>query len=115
MVTQFNIQNNGFKVVSCITELVNTMITLALYDVHYTIYIYTRRGAEAGGILGVNTPHFFGLSTPTFWRDLKMGAGEGAQQKLGGLEKNLGGKKILGVHKKFRGGKKIFRRAKKFF
>ena len=34
------------------------------------------RGAEAGGILGVNTPHFFGLTTPTFWRDLKMGAGE---------------------------------------
>ena len=34
------------------------------------------RGAEAGGIFGVNTPHFFGLTTPTFWRDLKMGSGE---------------------------------------
>ena len=33
-------------------------------------------GAEVGGILGVNTPHFFGLTTPTFWRELKMGAGE---------------------------------------
>ena len=38
--------------------------------------MYISRGAEAGGILGVNTPHFFGLTTPTFWRDLKMGAGE---------------------------------------
>ena len=38
--------------------------------------MYNVRGAEAGGILGVNTPHFFGLTTPTFWRDLKMGAGE---------------------------------------
>ena len=35
------------------------------------------RGAEAGGILGVNTPHFFGLTPPTFWRDLKMGVREG--------------------------------------
>ena len=34
------------------------------------------RGAEAGGILGVNTPHFFGLTTPTFVRDLKMGDGK---------------------------------------
>ena len=41
----------------------------------------TARGAEAGGILGVNTPHFFGLTTPTFWRGLKMGVREGAQQK----------------------------------
>ena len=38
--------------------------------------ITMHRGAEAGGILGVNTPHFFGLITPTFWTDLKMGAGE---------------------------------------
>ena len=30
---------------------------------------YIPRSAEAGGILGVNTP-------PTFWRDLKMGSGE---------------------------------------
>ena len=48
------------------------------------------RGAEAGGILGANTPHFIGLTTPTFWGDLKMGAG-------GGLEKNIGGKKIFRV------------------
>ena len=52
-----------------------------LYIIQYVIYIhkyviYTVRGAEAGGILGVNTPHFFGLSNPTFWKDLKMGAGE---------------------------------------
>ena len=51
------------------------------------------RGAEAGGILGVNTPHFL--------EGLKKGSWIEAQQKLGGLEKNLGGKKI------FRGGKKI--------
>ena len=31
------------------------------------------RGAEAGGILGVNTPHFL--------EGLKMGVREGAQQK----------------------------------
>ena len=56
--------------------------------------IHVSRGAEAWDILGVNTPHFFGLTTPTFWRDLKMGVREGAQQKLGGNEKDLGGKKI---------------------
>ena len=55
------------------------------------------RGAEAGGILGVKTPHFFGLTTPTFWRDLETGVREGAQQKLGGPDKNLGGKKIFRV------------------
>ena len=60
-------------------------------------------GAEAGGILGVNTPHLFGLTTPTFWRVLKMGVREGTQQKFGGPEKNVGGKKI------FRGCIKIFR------
>ena len=50
--------------------------------------MYIFRGAEAEGILGVNTP-------PTFWRDLKMGVREGAQQKLGGgVEKFLGGKKF---------------------
>ena len=38
-------------------------------------YIYVSRGAEAGGILGVNTP-LFRAYNPTFWRDLKMGAGE---------------------------------------
>ena len=52
------------------------------------------RGAEAGGILGVNTPYFFGLTLPpppTFWRDLKMGVREGAQQKVrGGREKFRG-------------------------
>ena len=32
-----------------------------------------------------------------------MGAGEGAQQKLGGLEKNIGGKKFLGGVKNFLG------------
>ena len=44
--------------------------------IEYRRDIIEYRGAEAGGILGVNTPHFFGLTTPTFWRDLKMGAGE---------------------------------------
>ena len=56
------------------------------------------RGADAGGILGVNTPHFFGLTPPTFCRDLKMGVRGGAQQKLGG-----GGKKILRGQKNFLG------------
>ena len=51
-------------------------------------------GAEAGGILGVNTPHFL--------EGLKNGSWREAQQKLRELEKNLGGKKI------FRGGKKNF-------
>ena len=37
------------------------------------------RGAEAGGILGVNTPHFFGLTPPTFWRFQKMKVREGGQ------------------------------------
>ena len=47
------------------------------YALHcMSAYIYVSRGAEAGGILGVNTPHSFRLTTPTFWRDLKMGAGE---------------------------------------
>ena len=41
----------------------------------YIVYIIRMsRGAEAGGILGVNTPHFFGLTPPTFWRDLKNGS-----------------------------------------
>ena len=45
------------------------------------LVITTVRGAEAGGILGVNTPHFFGLTPPTFWRALKTGVREGARQK----------------------------------
>ena len=50
-------------------------------------------GVPKPGVFWVLSPHFFGLTAPTFWRDLKMGAGEGAQQKLGGLEKSLVGKK----------------------
>ena len=38
-----------------------------------------------------------------------MGVREGAQQKLAGPKKSLGGKKIMGE-----GGKKFFRRAKKY-
>ena len=50
-------------------------------DIMYTYYSILQsltlpRDAEAGSILGVNTPHFFGLTTPTFWRELEMGAGE---------------------------------------
>ena len=33
-----------------------------MYSIHCTLYS-VHRGAEAGGILGVSTPHF--------WRDLK--------------------------------------------
>ena len=59
--------------------------------------VRTVRDAEAGGILGVNTPSpLFWAYTPTFWTDLKMGVREGTQQKLGG-------------GKNFRGGKKFFR------
>ena len=43
---------------------------------------------KPGGILGVNTPHFLGGLR-------KMGVREGAQQKMRGVEKNLGGKKFL--------------------
>ena len=73
------------------------------YSIQYSALYYTLRGAEAGGILGASIPHFFGLTPPTFWRDLKMGGREGVQQKLLGVEKNLGGKEI------FRGCIKIFR------
>ena len=33
---------------------------------------FTSRGAEAGGILGVNTLHFFGLTLPFFRVQQKM-------------------------------------------
>ena len=53
------------------------------------IYIYIYRGAEAWGILGVNSPHFFELTPPTSWRDLKMGVRERECSKnFGGVEKN---------------------------
>ena len=53
-------------------------------------------GMPKPGVFWVLTPpNFFGFTTPTFWRYLRMGAGEGVQQKLGGLEKNLEGKKIF--------------------
>ena len=52
---------------------IQCFMCLNIYDVYIIAIV---RGAEAGGILGVNAPHFFGLTTPTFWRDLKMGAGE---------------------------------------
>ena len=68
-----------------------------------------KQGAEAGGILGVNTPPppLFWAYNPHFLEGLKNGSWREAQQKLGELENNLGGKKILG-------GGEIFRRAKKF-
>ena len=57
---------------------------------------------------------FWVLAPPTFWRDLKMGVREGAQQKLGGrVEKNLG-KKFLGGVWKFLGGKKSLGGKKNF-
>ena len=57
---------------------------------------YAFRGAEAGGILGVNTPHFFGLTSPTFWIAPKTEVREGGNKKLGaGVGKGLGGKKIF--------------------
>ena len=33
---------------------------------HCLMLIHVDRGAEAGGILGVNTPHFFGLTPTSF-------------------------------------------------
>ena len=56
------------------------------------------RGAEAGGILGVNTPHF--LEDPKKWKLERVG------------NKKLGGGKFLGGGKKFRRGKKFFRGCK---
>ena len=50
--------------------------SLYVYDIQCILYHLITYMHTAGGILGVNTPHFFGLTTPTFWRDLKMGAGE---------------------------------------
>ena len=56
------------------------------------------RGAEAGGILGVNTP-------PTFWGTQKW-----KLERVG--NKKLGGGKFLGGGKNFRRGKKFFRGCK---
>ena len=42
------------------------------------------RGAEAGGILSVNTPHFFGLAPPLFGGPQKWELGRGNNKELGG-------------------------------
>ena len=52
--------------------------TLCIFGCFFLACMHIHRGAEAGGILGVNTPHFFGLTTPTFWRDIKTEVREGA-------------------------------------
>ena len=53
--------------------------------------------------MGVNTPHFFGLTPPTFLEGRRKEELERKRSKNdGGDEKNLGGKKI------FRGCIKIF-------
>ena len=80
-------------------NLYNSVINL-----QYIIYII--KGAEAGGILGVNTPHFFGLTPPTFWKDLKMGPRDReSAARIGGREKFLGGKQFLrGVNEGKNGG-----------
>ena len=65
--------------------------------------IYVSRGAEAGDILGVNTPPLFWAYNPHFLEGLKNGSWRGSAAKIRGNKKDLGGKKI------FRSGKKFFR------
>ena len=65
-------------------------------------------GVPKPGVFWVLTPPLFWAYNPHFLEGLKNGSWREAQQKLGELEKNLGGNKIFREGKKFQ-GEKIFR------
>ena len=79
-----------------------------IHCVHmYIVRIYVIRVPKPG-VFWVLTPPLFWAYNPHFLEGLKNGSWREAQQKLGELEKNLGGKKIFRRDKKFLGGKKFF-------
>ena len=68
-------------------------VACTLYSVHCTLCILciiVHRGAEAGGILGVNTPHFLGCLKNGSWRvgdNKELGAGREGEKFRGGNKK----------------------------